>query len=120
MSCLFFFGETTIQIETSKPPRHFQQQSEYTMRIRNTNGVFEFSPHDAAITCCDEVTKDRLKSYLWKETDLVWKFNLPVSEKWKVLKYLDEHNLNGFSLLGSEDELMRTLAMREMRRRLTP
>lgn len=41
-------------------------------------------------------------------------FNLPTSEKWKVLKYLDAHNINGFSLYGSEEGLMKTLVIREM------
>lgn len=45
---------------------------------------------------------------------LAWKFNLPASEKWKVLKYLDALNINGFSLYGSEEGLMKTLAIREM------
>lgn len=99
--------------------RHFKQQSEYTMCVRNTGNVLEFVPHDKVLMRCDDMTESELKSYL-SARDVAWKFNLPASEKWKVLKYLDEHNLNGFSLLGSEDELMMTLAMREMRRRLTP
>lgn len=96
--------------------RHFQQQSEYTMCIQNKNGAWKFVPHCAAIGYRD--LDEHLDSHPNdKRPDLAWKFNIPVSEKWKVLKYLDEHNLNGFSLLGSEDELMKTLAMREVGRR---
>jgi hypothetical protein len=42
-----------------------------------------------------------------------WKFNIPATQRPKVLKLLDEHNLNAFSLFGSEESLMETLAIRE-------
>lgn len=41
-----------------------------------------------------------------------WKFNIPYSERAKVLKKLDQHNLNAFSLFGSEESLMDTIALR--------
>jgi hypothetical protein len=51
--------------------------------------------------------------------DLLWKFNIPTSERVKVLKLLDAHNLqagaleaakaNAFSLFGSEESLMETI-----------
>lgn len=44
----------------------------------------------------------------------IWKFVIPATEYYKVLKSLDEHNLNGFSLFGSEEGLMESLAIREM------
>jgi hypothetical protein len=46
--------------------------------------------------------------------DLLWKFNIPTSERLKVLKFLDAHNLNAFSLFGSEESLMETMALREL------
>jgi hypothetical protein len=46
--------------------------------------------------------------------DLLWKFNIPSVERLKVLKLLDEHNINAFSLFGSEDSLMETVALREL------
>ena len=42
------------------------------------------------------------------------KLNIPSTERQKVLKVLDEHNLNAFSLFGSEESLMETLAQREL------
>lgn len=42
-----------------------------------------------------------------------WKFTIPVTERMRVLAVLDEHNLNAFSLFGSEESLMETLAARE-------
>lgn len=45
-----------------------------------------------------------------EEQDLLWKFNLPSSERTKVLLALDRYNLNAYSLFGSEESLMETVA----------
>jgi hypothetical protein len=37
-----------------------------------------------------------------------------ISERQKVLKILDEVNVNAYSLFGSEESLMETLAVREL------
>jgi hypothetical protein len=42
------------------------------------------------------------------------KFTLPASERHKVLKLLDEVNVNAYSLFGSEESLMETLSVREL------
>ena len=44
----------------------------------------------------------------------MWKFNIPSSERPKVLRFLEEFNLNAYSLYGSEDSLMQTLTTREL------
>jgi len=41
------------------------------------------------------------------------KFNIPSTERVKVLKFLDAFNLNAYSLFGSEESLMETIAIRE-------
>ena len=46
----------------------------------------------------------------------LWKFNLPSSERRKVLAHLSEHNLNAHSLFGSEESFLETLADRELDR----
>jgi hypothetical protein len=82
--------------------RHVLQQSEYTAclrfhdewRFEGYDSVFERGPRQQAFC---------------------WKFTIPVTERPKVLALLDEHNLNAFSLLGSEESLMETLAAREFR-----
>lgn len=82
--------------------RHVLQQSQYTVCLRfdtewqfeNYDSVFEDSHHQQAFC---------------------WKFIIPVSERTKVLSLLDEVNLNAFSLFGSEEGLMETLANREFR-----
>jgi hypothetical protein len=43
----------------------------------------------------------------------VYKFSIRSSERHRVLRSLDDHNLNAFSLFESEEALMETLAIRE-------
>ena len=85
--------------------RHFQQQSEYTFCIVKNNGIWQFAPHDDKVLMrCDGMTEPELDVCLSQGSqDLAWKFNIPASEKNKVLKYLDDRNINGFSLLGTEE-----------------
>jgi hypothetical protein len=48
------------------------------------------------------------------EEDVVMKINIPMKERLKVLKLLDAHNLNAFSLFGTEESLVETMAIREL------
>ena len=49
-----------------------------------------------------------------KHHDLLWKFVIPSAERIKVLRQLEEYNLNALSLFGTEESLMETLAIRVM------
>lgn len=81
--------------------RHVLQQSDYTVclsfgeewRFESYDSVFQKGRHQQAFC---------------------WKFTIPATERIKVLALLDEYNLNAFSLLGSEESLMETLATREL------
>ena len=94
---VYFFGP---YVKTHK--RHVLQQSEYTSclsfqdewRFESYNSVFQEGSQQQAFC---------------------WKFTIPATERGKVLALLDEHNLNAFSLFGSEESLMETLASREFR-----
>jgi len=81
--------------------RHFLQQCEYTSCLAFKSPV-RFVHHEEVFA--------RSK----RGQDLLWKFNIPSSERLKVLKFLDAHNLNAFSLFGSEESLMETMALREL------
>ncbi len=80
--------------------RHFLQQSKYTLCLRfreewrfgQYRTVFNEGRHQQGIC---------------------WKFTIPVTERRKVLKELDEYNLNALSLFGSEESMMETFATRE-------
>ena len=47
-------------------------------------------------------------------TGHLWKFTIPSSERTKVLQLLDSMNLNAYSLFGSEESLMDTVAFRAL------
>lgn len=91
--------------------RHFLQQSSYTVCMilsknesKHQNG-WRFVQHQ------DVVNREPYPKF---QQDVLWKFNIPWSERRKVLKLLDEYNLNAHSLFGSEESLMETLAFREI------
>jgi len=82
--------------------RHVLQQSQYTVCL-NFQDEWRFESYDS-------VFEKGLR-----QQAVCWKFNIPASKRLNVLALLDEHNLNAFSLLGSEESLMETLATREFR-----
>ena len=86
-------------VKTDK--RHFLQQSQYTIFII-LDGEWRYAPHEKAFARCAP------------DQDVLWKFNIPYSERMKVLRLLDSHNINALSLFGSEESLMETMALREI------
>lgn len=86
--------------------RHFLQQSRYTICISRDptpSGEWRYASHE------DVLSRGNAKQ------DVLWKFNIPSSERLKVLKLLDHHyNINAISLFGSEESLTETLALREI------
>ncbi|MGH9509549.1 MAG: FRG domain-containing protein [Terriglobales bacterium] len=81
--------------------RHFRQQCDYTICGR-LNGQWEFSPHEDVFARSDP------------DQDVLWKFDLPSSERVRVLRLLNDYNLNAFSLFDSEESLMETAWLREV------
>lgn len=81
--------------------RHFLQQSDYTICIKRDNEWF-YESHEAAFAQGDT------------QQNILWKFNIPCSEAGKVLKLLDYYNINAYSLFGSEESLMETMALRKL------
>ncbi|HEX9812699.1 MAG TPA: FRG domain-containing protein [Burkholderiales bacterium] len=82
--------------------RHFQQRSEYTICTIGRANEFLYACHADAFMGNTE------------DQDELWKFNIPVSERYKVLSSLEQYNINAFSLFGSDESLMETLAIREI------
>jgi FRG domain len=87
--------------------RHFLQQCEYTMGMLYTDLRWQFSEHEQGF-------EDRHENEEHPVNSAIYKFNIPGAERVKVLKMLDEYNLNAFSLFGSEESLMETLALRHL------
>jgi hypothetical protein len=82
--------------------RHFRQQSDYTIcSSLDPNYGWCFIRHSMF-----SITRGPKQDWLWK-------FNLPSSERVKVLGSLNDYNLNAFSLLDSEEALLETMWFRE-------
>jgi hypothetical protein len=83
--------------------RHFLQQSDYTICVLFQDALgWQFDMHESMVDL-SESHQDRL-----------WKFNIPWTERLKVLRILDTYNLNAFSLFDSEESLMETMALRTL------
>jgi hypothetical protein len=83
--------------------RHFRQQSRYTICtiwVRGELDPWYFAEHDLVFR---EGELDQ---------DVLVKLTLPASERDSILHYLDRYNLNAFSLFGSDESLMQTMAFR--------
>jgi len=80
--------------------RHFLQKAEYTVCVINTPEPM-YTDHGKAF-------ENSIPGQ-----DILYKFNIPTSERVRVLKKLDNYNINSFALFGSEDSLVSTMALRE-------
>ncbi len=85
--------------------RHFLQKSQYTICVQfehdsEKGAEWRFANHDG-VFYRDE-----------PEQDILTKFVIQESERARVLKKLDDYNLNALSLFGSEESLMETMAAR--------
>lgn len=82
--------------------RHVIQQNDYTLGLffSTADSTWRFVPQADALAVASDGAQ------------CLWKLNLPSSERAEVLEFLEEFNLNGFSLFGSEESLMETLAVR--------
>jgi|SRR6267142_2181015 len=81
--------------------RHFRQQSNYTICCAFSSDMgWYFHPHEPVFGSRDK-------------QDFLWKFNLPSTERTKVLRKLNDYNLNAFSLFDSEEALLETMWLRE-------
>ena len=83
-------------------PRHFLQQSEYTVAARFIEGSWQLVKFDSFFEVSDD-TQDKLL-----------KLTAPASDRIDVLKQLDTYNLNEFSLFQTEEALLSTIAIREL------
>jgi hypothetical protein len=52
-----------------------------------------------------------------KNQDVLIKINIPRPERLHILNQLDTYNINHFSLIQSEESLLRSLAFKEIEKR---
>jgi hypothetical protein len=82
--------------------RHFRQRCDYTICGKyDADYGWRFDSHQAVFDQGHPMQ------------DSLWKFDLPSSERKKVLGALNDYNLNAFSLFGSEESLLETMWFRE-------
>lgn len=93
-------------VETHK--RHYAQQCEYTLCVKEVGAKCVYSSHELAFR---NNTSDQGQ---------LRKYTLPVSEKRRILKQLHHMNVTAFSLFGSEESLMETLAYQEIESKNKP
>ena len=111
---IFVFSEERFTSRTNVAPnifrlgpylkthrRHFLQQSDYTLCLSFQN-EWQFAPYAEVFQRSNH------------HQGVYRKFNIPSSERMKVLRLLDEYNLNELSLFESEEALMKTLTFREL------
>lgn len=92
--------------------RHFRQRSEYTFcaNFVEWDAQWRFDSHEKVFA----------NKHPNQDQDLLWKFDIPSSERDKVLGILSDYNLNAFSLFGSEESLLETMWFREYPRQPEP
>ena len=81
-------------------PRHFRQRSWYTYCRVLQNGLYSYANHEEVF---HEGRRDQ---------DVLTKYVIPASECRQCLNRLSLMNINAYSLFGSEEGLMETLAYR--------
>jgi len=87
-------------VQTHK--RHFQQRCDYTICGNyDENYGWRYDSHQAVF---DEANPRQ---------DFLWKFELPSTERKKVLGVLSDYNFNAYSLFGSEESLLETMWIQE-------
>jgi hypothetical protein len=84
-------------------PTHYLQQSEYSICVRREGEEVWFANHEA-------IKGEEGEG----EQDILIKYNIPMSERGKVLGRLDLMNITAYALFNSEPSLMDTLAIREL------
>jgi hypothetical protein len=100
----FTFGEPVIILcgpYVRSHSRHFLQRSQYSVSIAMSNEDPRFASHEAALTESAANGGQFIK------------FDIPVSERAAALRHLDLMNINSYALFGTDESLIRTIAMRE-------
>lgn len=100
-------GGTTSKVIYSLGPRvrthrrHFLQQAEYTLALDRRASDWYFDRHEDVLLGT-------------RGAHTIEKLLLPISLRSEVLRHLDQFNLNSYTLYGSDDALVQSVARREM------
>lgn len=115
---IYMFIETPIGVKGGRvgPPeiarlgpyvkthkRHFLQQAHYTICFNRADERIPLAQYQQVIS-----------TPRFPNQDLLWKFNIPSSERESILKFLASVNINPFSLMPSEENLLSSLWLSEV------
>ena len=80
--------------------RHTLQQAQYTLCLKHIDREdFSIQPYESLPNREDQ--------------DYIYKVTLPKSQRYEILAKFEQYNLNLYSVLGDEESLMKTLAVRQ-------
>ena len=82
--------------------RHYLQQCAYTLCTNRDGSSLFYNNHESVF------------SRNPKQQDLLWRMNIPVSQRCNFLENLEMMNINSFSLFETEDKLMEHLYISEV------
>ncbi len=104
---------------TRSHPRHFQQQSYYSVCYQPVEKEkdFVFACHEDVFTKKQQLF-DSIKQIFPEEEldqDILFKINIPIEEQITALTDLNDYNINEYNLFQSDESLMRTIAFKEIK-----
>ena len=83
--------------------RHYLQQSDYTICIVKDNSSWVYFNHELAKSM-NQVNRQ----------DMLWRIDIPISQRSEFLSKLESMNINSFSLFETEDKLMEHIYISEI------
>ena len=103
--------------------RHYDQQSAYTTALRyrrydvGQTGFYYYSSHEYLLYNFPQ-ERARGANPVTRDIDgsICWRVTLPQLERDTVLQRLDRMNINAYTLFRTDDALVRTYGLRELRR----
>ena len=82
--------------------RHYLQQSDYTICLVKNGGTWTFDCHENVVSNNQDAQ------------DILWRIDIPASERCNFLSKLELMNINSFSLFETEDKLMEHIYISEI------
>ena len=105
--------------------RHYDQQSAYTIALRyieeqdGKTGVYHYGSHSYILGNFpqERVPGTNLVTHANAiDGSICWKVTIPQHDRASVLQRLDRMNINAYTLFRTEDTLVKTYGLRELRR----
>ena len=99
--------------------RHYDQQSAYTTALQQygeKNDVYYYSSHEYILIHFPQEPPRGTYDDNTIDGTICWKITIPRHNRDSVLQRLDRMNINAYTLLRTDDALVKTYGLRELRR----